>query len=191
MSRVNEAHNLISAAIDPVMALLKKDKKRSRSRSRGRIGRSRGGRRSRSRSKSRRHRRSRSRHRRSRSRSSGRRRRSRSRSRSRKRARRYIILLLWKFRLLNFAIFIGRNLGIVNGLVHVIARDLGPSDPDPGQSPLDLTGMMKRKKTGKTKIAGIKRIEVKAGSGTRKPGTAAAHLTGEKIIKRTMTGIRR
>lgn len=86
MSRVNEAHNLISAAIDPVMALLKKDKKRSRSRSRGRY--SRGGRRSRSRSKSRRHRRSRSRHRRSRSRSSGRRRRSRSRSRSRKRARR-------------------------------------------------------------------------------------------------------
>lgn len=85
MSRVNEAQSLINAAIDPVMALLKKEKKRSRSRSRGRYGRSR---RSRSRSRSRRHRRSRSRHRRSRSRSHHRRHKSRSRSLSRKRSKR-------------------------------------------------------------------------------------------------------
>lgn len=66
MSRVKEAQSLISAAIDPVIGMLSKDKRssrRSRSRSRGR--------RRRSRSRSRSHRRSRSRHRR----------RSRSRSR--------------------------------------------------------------------------------------------------------------
>jgi len=76
MTRVKEAQSLISAAIDPVIGILSKDKKRSRSGSKTR--------RSRSRSRGRRHRRSRSRsrhrsrhHRRSRSRS---RRRSRSRS---------------------------------------------------------------------------------------------------------------
>uniref|UniRef100_A0A224XNB6 Putative splicing factor arginine/serine-rich n=1 Tax=Panstrongylus lignarius TaxID=156445 RepID=A0A224XNB6_9HEMI len=71
MTRVKEAQNLISAAIDPVIGILSKDKKR-RSRSRSR-------RRSRSRSRGRR--------RRSRSRSRGRRRRSRSRKRSRSRSR--------------------------------------------------------------------------------------------------------
>ncbi|XP_053614810.1 probable splicing factor, arginine/serine-rich 7 isoform X2 [Plodia interpunctella] len=76
MCRVKEAQNLISAAIDPVIGLLSKDK-RSRSRSRSR-------RRSRSRS-----RRSRSRHRskRSRSRSRHRSRRSRERHRHRSRSR--------------------------------------------------------------------------------------------------------
>ncbi|XP_001605226.1 probable splicing factor, arginine/serine-rich 7 isoform X2 [Nasonia vitripennis] len=81
MSRVKEAHNLISATIDPMIGMLSKDK-RSRSGSRGR-GKSR----SRSRGRSRRSRsrkRSRSRHRRSRSRH---RRRSRSRSRKRSRSR--------------------------------------------------------------------------------------------------------
>ncbi|XP_023954420.2 probable splicing factor, arginine/serine-rich 7 isoform X2 [Bicyclus anynana] len=75
MCRVKEAQNLISAAIDPVIGMLSKDKRRSRSRSR---------RRSRSRS-----RRSRSRHRgkRSRSRSRHRSRRSRSRHRHRTRSR--------------------------------------------------------------------------------------------------------
>ncbi|KAF6205285.1 hypothetical protein GE061_019454 [Apolygus lucorum] len=72
MTRVKEAQNLISAAIDPVIGILSKDKKRGRSRSRSR-------RRSRSRSRGRR--------RRSRSRSRGRRRRSRSRKRSRSRSR--------------------------------------------------------------------------------------------------------
>lgn len=75
MSRVKEAQNLISAAIDPVIGLLAKEKKRSRSGSRSR----------RSRSPSRGRRRSRSRGRRSRSRS---RRRSRIRGRSRSRSRR-------------------------------------------------------------------------------------------------------
>lgn len=76
MTRVKEAQSLISAAIDPVIGILSKDKKRSRSGSKSR--------RSRSRSHGRRHRRSRSRsrhhsrhHRRSRSHSK---RRSRSRS---------------------------------------------------------------------------------------------------------------
>ncbi|KAK9499184.1 hypothetical protein O3M35_003683 [Rhynocoris fuscipes] len=71
MTRVKEAQNLISAAIDPVIGILSKDKKR-RSRSRSR-------RRSRSRSRGRR--------RRTRSRSRGRRRRSRSRKRTRSRSR--------------------------------------------------------------------------------------------------------
>ncbi|EZA60302.1 probable splicing factor, arginine/serine-rich 7 isoform X2 [Ooceraea biroi] len=105
MSRVKEAHNLISAAIDPMIGMLSKDKRsrsgsrsrKSRSRSRGRSRRSRSRKRSRSR-----HRRSRSRHRRrSRSRSkssrskdrrrnspSRRRSNSRSRHRSRSRSRR-------------------------------------------------------------------------------------------------------
>ncbi|XP_011146884.1 probable splicing factor, arginine/serine-rich 7 [Harpegnathos saltator] len=98
MSRVKEAHNLISAAIDPMIGMLSKDKRsrsgsrsrKSRSRSRGRSRRSRSRKRSRSR-----HRRSRSRHRsrskRSRSkerrRSSPSRRRSGSRSRHRSRSR--------------------------------------------------------------------------------------------------------
>ncbi|XP_017771662.1 PREDICTED: probable splicing factor, arginine/serine-rich 7 [Nicrophorus vespilloides] len=84
MSRVKEAQSLISAAIDPVIGMLSKDKRgsrRSRSRSRGRR------RRSRSRSRSRRSR-SRERRRRSRSRSRDRRKRSRSRRRSRSRSRR-------------------------------------------------------------------------------------------------------
>ncbi|XP_057318927.1 probable splicing factor, arginine/serine-rich 7 [Microplitis mediator] len=84
MSRVKEAHNLISAAIDPMIGMLSKDKRsRSGSRSRKSRSRSRGRRRSRSRKRSRsRHRRSRSRHRRrSRSRSK---RRSRSKDRKRK-----------------------------------------------------------------------------------------------------------
>ncbi|KAJ9595408.1 hypothetical protein L9F63_013392 [Diploptera punctata] len=92
MSRVKEAQNLISAAIDPVIGLLAKEKKRSRSGSRSRRSRSpsrgrrrsrSGGRRSRSRSRrrSRNRGRSRSRSRRSRSRSK----RSRTRSRDRKR----------------------------------------------------------------------------------------------------------
>ncbi|XP_041984324.1 probable splicing factor, arginine/serine-rich 7 isoform X2 [Aricia agestis] len=75
MCRVKEAQNLISAAIDPVIGLLSKDKRRTRSRSRSR-------RRSRSRS-----RRSRSRRKRSRSRSRHRSRRSRSRHRHRSRSR--------------------------------------------------------------------------------------------------------
>ncbi|KAL0820372.1 hypothetical protein ABMA28_006264 [Loxostege sticticalis] len=75
MCRVKEAQNLISAAIDPVIGLLSKDKRRTRSRSRSR-------RRSRSRS-----RRSRSRHRSKRSRSRSRHRSRRSRSRHRHRSR--------------------------------------------------------------------------------------------------------
>lgn len=113
MSRVKEAHNLISAAIDPMIGMLSKDK-RSRSGSRGRKSRSRSrgrSRRSRSRKRSRsRHRRSRSRHRRrsrsrsKRSRSKDRRRsspsrrrsssRSRHRSRSRSRRSRYWIIFI-------------------------------------------------------------------------------------------------
>lgn len=87
MSRVKEAQSLISAAIDPVIGMLSKDKtrsRRSRSRSRGRR------RRSRSRSTSRRRSRSRHRSRRSTSRSRrsrSRRRRSKSRSRRRSRSR--------------------------------------------------------------------------------------------------------
>ncbi|KAL1459472.1 hypothetical protein WDU94_011451 [Cyamophila willieti] len=86
MSRVKEAQNLISAAIDPVIGILSKDKKKSHSPSRRHRSRSRSrGRRRRSRSRSRR--RSRSRHR-SRSRQrSHRGRRSRTRSRDRKRSR--------------------------------------------------------------------------------------------------------
>lgn len=84
MSRVKEAHNLISAAIDPMIGMLSKDKRsrsgsrsrKSRSRSRGRSRRSRSRKRSRSR-----HRRSRSRHRR-RSRSRSKRSRSKDRRRS-------------------------------------------------------------------------------------------------------------
>ncbi|CAD1480455.1 unnamed protein product [Heterotrigona itama] len=96
MSRVKEAHNLISAAIDPMIGMLSKDKRsrsgsrsrKSRSRSRGRSRRSRSRKRSRSR-----HRRSRSRHRRrsrsrsKRSRSKDRRRKSPSRRRSSSRGR--------------------------------------------------------------------------------------------------------
>ncbi|XP_011865495.1 PREDICTED: probable splicing factor, arginine/serine-rich 7 isoform X2 [Vollenhovia emeryi] len=96
MSRVKEAHNLISAAIDPMIGMLSKDKRsrsgsrsrKSRSRSRGRSRRSRSRKRSRSR-----HRRSRSRHRRrsrsrsKRSRSKDRRRNSPSRRRSSSRSR--------------------------------------------------------------------------------------------------------
>ncbi|KAJ8667284.1 hypothetical protein QAD02_008946 [Eretmocerus hayati] len=97
MSRVKEAQNLISAAIDPMMGILSKDKRsrstsrnrKSRSRSRGRSRRSRSRKRSRSR-----HRRSRSRHRRrsrsrsrKRSRSRDRRKKSRSRKRSSSRGR--------------------------------------------------------------------------------------------------------
>ncbi|XP_029668259.1 probable splicing factor, arginine/serine-rich 7 [Formica exsecta] len=102
MSRVKEAHNLISAAIDPMIGMLSKDKRsrsgsrsrKSRSRSRGRSRRSRSRKRSRSRhrrSRSRHRRRSRSRSKRSRSkdrrRSSASRRRSSSRSRHRSRSR--------------------------------------------------------------------------------------------------------
>ncbi|XP_054263912.1 probable splicing factor, arginine/serine-rich 7 [Macrosteles quadrilineatus] len=99
MTRVKEAQSLISAAIDPVIGILSKDKKRSRSGSKTRRSRSRSrGRRhrrsrSRSRHRSRHHRRSRSKSRRSRSRSKiSRSRRSRSRdkkrrSRDRKRSR--------------------------------------------------------------------------------------------------------
>lgn len=102
MSRVKEAHNLISAAIDPMIGMLSKDKRsrsgsrsrKSRSRSRGRSRRSRSRKRSRSRhrrSRSRHRRRSRSRSKRSRSkdrrRSSPSRRRSSSRSRHRSRSR--------------------------------------------------------------------------------------------------------
>lgn len=102
MSRVKEAHNLISAAIDPMIGMLSKDKRsrsgsrsrKSRSRSRGRSRRSRSRKRSRSRhrrSRSRHRRRSRSRSKRSRSkerrRSSPSRRRSGSRSRHRSRSR--------------------------------------------------------------------------------------------------------
>lgn len=86
MTRVKEAQSLISAAIDPVIGILSKDKKRSRSGSKSRRSRSRSrGRRhrrsrSRSRHRSRHHRRSRSHSRRSRSRSKpSRSRRSRSR----------------------------------------------------------------------------------------------------------------
>lgn len=96
MSRVKEAQSLISAAIDPVIGMLSKDKRssrRSRSRSRGRRRRSRSRSRSRRRSRSRhRSRRSRSRSRSKRSRSKDRKRRSRSggrkRSKSRSRSRR-------------------------------------------------------------------------------------------------------
>ncbi|XP_011640240.1 probable splicing factor, arginine/serine-rich 7 [Pogonomyrmex barbatus] len=102
MSRVKEAHNLISAAIDPMIGMLSKDKRsrsgsrsrKSRSRSRGRSRRSRSRKRSRSRhrrSRSRHRRRSRSRSKRSRSkdrrRGSPSRRRSSSRSRHRSRSR--------------------------------------------------------------------------------------------------------
>lgn len=102
MSRVKEAHNLISAAIDPMIGMLSKDKRsrsgsrsrKSRSRSRGRSRRSRSRKRSRSRhrsSRSRHRRRSRSRSKSSRSkdrrRSSPSRRRSSSRSRHRSRSR--------------------------------------------------------------------------------------------------------
>lgn len=95
MSRVKEAHNLISAAIDPMIGMLSKDKRsRSGSRSRKSRSRSRGRKRSRSRhrrSRSRHRRRSRSRSKRSRSkerrRSSPSRRRSGSRSRHRSRSR--------------------------------------------------------------------------------------------------------
>lgn len=88
MSRVKEAQSLISAAIDPVIGMLSKDKRssrRSRSRSRGRRRRSRTRTPSR-RSRSRHRKRSTSRSRRSRSRD--RRRRSRSRRRSASRPRR-------------------------------------------------------------------------------------------------------
>lgn len=97
MTRVKEAQSLISAAIDPVIGILSKDKKRSRSGSRSRRSRSRSrGRRhsrrsrSRSRHRSRHHRRSRSRSKRSRSRSRrsrSRERRRRERSRERRRSR--------------------------------------------------------------------------------------------------------
>lgn len=91
MTRVKEAQSLISAAIDPVIGILSKDKKRSRSGSKSRRSRSRSrGRRhrrsrSRSRHRSRHHRRSRSHSRRSRSRSKpARSRRSRSRDKRRR-----------------------------------------------------------------------------------------------------------
>lgn len=92
MSRVKEAQSLISAAIDPVIGMLSKDKRssrRSRSRSRGRRRRSRSRSRSRRRSRSRHRskRRSASRSRRSRSRDRRRRSKSRSRRRSRSRSR--------------------------------------------------------------------------------------------------------
>lgn len=91
MSRVKEAQSLISAAIDPVIGMLSKDKRssrRSRSRSRGRRRRSRSRSRSRRRSRSRhRSRRSRSRSRSKRSRSRDRKRRSRSRDRRRSKSR--------------------------------------------------------------------------------------------------------
>lgn len=89
MTRVKEAQSMISAAIDPVIGILSKDKKRSRSGSRRR-SRSRSRRRSHSRSKYRRRSRSRSRRskRRSRSRPSARRSRSRGRRRSPSRERR-------------------------------------------------------------------------------------------------------
>ncbi|XP_071054399.1 probable splicing factor, arginine/serine-rich 7 [Onthophagus taurus] len=91
MSQAKEAQNLISAAMDPVIGMLSKDKRssrRSRSRSRGRRRRSRSrsrSRRSRSRHRSRR---SNSRTKRSRSRERRRRTRSRERRRSRSRSRR-------------------------------------------------------------------------------------------------------
>lgn len=103
MTRVKEAQSMISAAIDPVIGILSKDKKRSRSNSRSRRrSRSRSRRRSRSRSSKYRHRsrsrshrskrRSRSRHSHTRrSRSRGRRRsvsRERDRDRERDRTRR-------------------------------------------------------------------------------------------------------
>lgn len=91
MSRVKEAQSLISAAIDPVIGMLSKDKRssrRSRSRSRGRRRRSRSRSRSRrSRSRHRSRRRSSSRSRRSRSRDRRRRSKSRSRKRTRSRSR--------------------------------------------------------------------------------------------------------
>lgn len=91
MSRVKEAQSLISAAIDPVIGMLSKDKRssrRSRSRSRGRRRRSRSRSRSRRRSRSRhRTRRSRSRSHSKRSRSKERKRRSRSHRRTRSRSR--------------------------------------------------------------------------------------------------------
>lgn len=86
MTRVKEAQSMISAAIDPVIGILSKDKKRSRSNSRSRRkSRSRSRRRSRSRSKYRHRSRSRSHRskRRSRSRHSHNR---RSRSRGRRRS---------------------------------------------------------------------------------------------------------
>ncbi|XP_055373408.1 probable splicing factor, arginine/serine-rich 7 [Condylostylus longicornis] len=92
MTLVKEAQSMISAAIDPVIGMLAKDKRRhgsrSRSRSRSRSKRSRSRRKSRSRSRgSRRKSRSRSRtsRRKSRSRSRGSRRRSRSRSKGSRR----------------------------------------------------------------------------------------------------------
>lgn len=103
MSIVKEAQNLISAAIDPVIGMLSKDKtsssssrrsrsrdrERQRSRSRSKRSRSRERRRSRSRSKSKRRSRSRSKRSRSKSKSISSRKRSRSRSkRSRSKDRR-------------------------------------------------------------------------------------------------------
>lgn len=103
MSIVKEAQNLISAAIDPVIGMLSKDKtsssssrrsrsrdrERHRSRSRSKRSRSRERRRTRSRSKSKRRSRSRSRSKRSKSKSISSRKRSRSRSkRSRSKDRR-------------------------------------------------------------------------------------------------------
>ena len=83
MTRVKEAQNFISAAIDPVIGMLAKDKKRrSRSGSRSRRSRSRSHRRRRSRSRRRSH------SRRSRSRSPRRRGRGRSRTPSRSRSKR-------------------------------------------------------------------------------------------------------
>lgn len=79
MTRVKEAQSMISAAIDPVIGILSKDKKRSRSSSRSRRH---------SRSRSRRRSRSRSKHRRRSSRSRSRSRRSKRRSRSRHSSRR-------------------------------------------------------------------------------------------------------
>lgn len=90
MSRVKEAQSLISAAIDPVIGMLSKEKRssrRSRSRSRGRRRRSRSRSRSRRRSRSR-HRSRRSRSRSKRSRSRDRRRRSKSATRSNRRSSR-------------------------------------------------------------------------------------------------------
>lgn len=86
MTRVKEAQSMISAAIDPVIGILSKDKKRSRSTSRSRRRSRSRSRRSRSRSKYRHRSRSRShrsKHRRSRSRHSHHR---RSRSRGRRRS---------------------------------------------------------------------------------------------------------
>ena len=92
MTIVKEAQNMISAAIDPVIGLLAKDKRRRSSRSRSR---SRERRTSRSRShRSRSRRRSRSRSRRSNRRSRSRtRKRSRSKSKRRSRSRKRLVLV--------------------------------------------------------------------------------------------------